>query len=243
MAGQPPEPDLLDLPGSVPREPSIRLFAIPDLLSRFLVRPPGPDYAVKPAGHFGPGDFLIPFLSPEELDRLNGFKVMKKQVEWSCGRFGAKTLIRERLMPKTGLADITIRYRELGAPYVTDFPGLCLSLSHSRDLIAAALGLTPDLAFGIDIEAIGPMPDQAFMKIAFTSREREAMAPDAVAVFRNWTLKEAYLKYIQKGFNESLREVEVIEDHIYHGGEQQPVLCRSWILPRGFALGLVTNRP
>jgi len=34
--------------------------------------------------------------------------------------------------------------------------------------------------------------------------------------FKSWTAKEAYLKYIKKGFHESLKQVEVINGRIYH---------------------------
>jgi 4'-phosphopantetheinyl transferase len=74
-----------------------------------------------------------------------------------------------------------------------------------------------------------------------TAGEIEAMAPGKEAVFRSWTLKEAYLKYIGKGFNQSLHHVEVLGDTIRHRGEVQKVVCRSWLLDRGYAVGLVSG--
>lgn len=220
---------------------AIRVSSIPDLLSLCLHHPPDPGYETKKALDFRPGDFALDLLDAEELDRLNRFKVLKKQVEWTCGRLAAKSLARETLMPEKALRDIRILYRSQGAPYLEGMETFCLSLSHSGGLTAAALSLAPGQVLGIDIEAIGPMPDHSFLTTAFTGREIRAMAPGPEAVFRCWTLKEAYLKFIEKGFNESLHHVEILGTRVLHKGKEQPVACRSWILDEGYALGLVTG--
>jgi 4'-phosphopantetheinyl transferase len=220
---------------------AVRIEPVGELLSRFLHQPPGPGYETKRAVPFGQEVFSLTFLTGNELDQLNRFKVLKKQVEWACGRFAGKSLVRDLLMPDKGLEEVRIAYRTQGAPYVEDLEGHCLSLSHSGEFTAAALGLVPGKVLGIDIEAVGPMPTPGFMKTAFTAGEIEAMAPGKEAVFRCWTLKEAYLKYIGKGFNESLHHVEVLGDTIRHRGEVQKVVCRSWLLDRGYAVGLVSG--
>ena len=220
---------------------AVRIRRIPDLLARFLHRPPGPGFETQPARPFCPNEFILPFLDGEELDRLNRFKVLKKQVEWSCGRFTVKSLLQDTLMQDRDLRDIRILYRDQGAPYLEDLPNHCLTLSHSDQMTAAALSRVPGPVLGIDIEALGPMPDQGFMTTAFTQREIESMAPCPEDVFRCWTLKEAYLKFIGKGFNESLHSVEVLGSKICHNKSEQPVTCRSWSLEGGYVLGLVTG--
>jgi len=217
----------------------IRIARIPELLSRFCHRPPPPGYEVKKAVPFRPEDFSLPFLSPEELARLNRFKALKKQVEWACGRFAVKSLARRILTPETALTDIRIQYRPQGAPFLEGFEPYSLTLSHSGEMTAAALGKSPGLILGIDIEAVGPMPDDAFMKTAFTPREIRAMAPNPEDLFRCWTLKEAYLKFIGKGFHESLHHVEILGSRVLHNGKEVPVTARSWQLEPGYALSLV----
>jgi len=145
-------------------------------------------------------------------------------------------------MPDHGPDEIKIEYMKKGAPYLTEFPDHCLTLSHSGIYTACALGPDPGIPMGIDIEALGPRPDHAFMKTAFTPREIETMGPRAHDLFTSWTLKEAYLKYIRMGFNESLHQVEIIKGRIYHHQEEQDLDCRSWDLDKGYILSGVFPR-
>jgi len=219
----------------------IRIARMPELLQRFCHCPPEPGYEIKKAGHFSASDFSIPFLNQSELDRLNQFKVLKKQVEWTCGRFVVKSLARDALAPKTPLTDICIQYKPQGAPFLKDFPDYSLTLSHSGSLTAVALATVPGLVLGIDVEAVGPMPDDAFMATAFTKREILGMASTPADVFQCWTLKEAYLKFIGKGFYESLHHVEILGGKIIHHNAPQPVTARAWLVDNGYALGLVLS--
>ena len=220
----------------------VRVERMPELLARFCRRPPAPGYEVKKAEPFSRDDFSIPFLNGKELAQLNRFKVLKKQVEWACGRFAVKSLAREILTPETALTDIRIQYRPQGAPFLKGFESYSLTLSHSGEMTAAALATLPEVVLGIDIEAVGPMPDAPFMKTAFTQREILSQAPTPADVFRCWTLKEAYLKFIGKGFHESLHHVEILGREILHHKEAQPVTARSWLLDSGYAISLVAAK-
>jgi len=186
--------------------------------------------------------FKIPFLSDEELARVNRFKALKKQVEWICGRFALKLLVTDVLNPATPLNQVRIDYREKGAPYLTRFPEISISLSHSGDYTAAAITRDTQTALGIDIEKIGTMPDQGFMKTAFTAEEIRHMPAGAGSVFRHWTIKEAFLKYLGLGFNESLHNVAVIRDQIYHCGKKQAVHTWSRFVDDTYAVSLVSGR-
>ncbi len=220
----------------------IRIARMPDLISGFCHHPPAPGYEVKKAEPFCREDFSIPFLNTEELARLNQFKVLKKQVEWVCGRFTVKSLAKDMLAPQAELTDIRIQYMPQGAPFLEGFESFSLTLSHSGEMTAAAIGTRPGVLLGIDIEAVGPMPEDAFMKTAFTQREISSMAKTAEDVFRCWTLKEAYLKFIGKGFHESLHNVEILGQKILHNNTPQAVTARSWLLDAGYALSLVSDR-
>jgi 4'-phosphopantetheinyl transferase len=191
---------------------------------------------------FGRQMFAVLFLSDDELIQINRFKALKKQLEWICGRFAVKTLVRDALNPDLPLEKIQIAYREKGAPYLVQFPEVPISLSHSGDYIAAAVSLDRGMALGIDIEKIGDLPDDGFMKIAFTTDEIGHMPADARTVFANWTLKEAFLKYLGMGFNESLLKVAVIDGQIFHHGEKQPVSIWQAVIDTRYALGLVYGK-
>ena len=186
--------------------------------------------------------FKMPFLSEEELVRVNRFKALKKQMEWICGRFALKLLASDVLDLSTTLDQIRIGYREKGAPYLTRFPEISISLSHSGDYTAAAITRDTQTALGIDIEKIGRMPDQGFMKTAFTTEEIRYMPADARSVFRHWTLKEAFLKYLGLGFNESLHHVAVIRDQIYRCENRQAVQTWSRFLNDAYVVSLVYGR-
>jgi 4'-phosphopantetheinyl transferase len=186
--------------------------------------------------------FAVLFLSDDELIQVNRFKALKKQIEWICGRFAVKTLVRDTLNLNLPLEKIQIAYREKGAPYLAQFPEFPISLSHSGDYIAAAVSLDSGLGLGIDIEKIGDLPDDGFMKIAFTADEIRHLPADAGAVFTNWTLKEAFLKYLGVGFNESLLKVAVIAGQIFHRHDRQPVFIWHEIIDRRYALGLVYGK-
>lgn len=219
----------------------MRVRSMLDLFSELFSIPPGPGYQTARARRFTSKDFIQPFLNTDEMVQLNRFKVLKKQLEWCCGRFALKHLLQTHFLQDLSLPDIRINTKDEGAPYAEGCPDICLSLSHSRDMTAAALSLRPGLTLGLDIEAISTLPDQAFMKTAFTAREIQAMDRTPAGVFRMWTLKEAYLKYIQRGFNESLHQVEVLGDRIFHRGKETGLKTVTWQVETGYMLSLVRD--
>ena len=96
-------------------------------------------------------------------------------------------------------------------------------------------------SMGLDLEKIGPAPDAGFMKLAFTAAERKHMGDDPLKIFRGWTLKEAFLKYIQKGFNESLHQVEIYPDVILYKGIKARVNLFCATLGLDYCISLVTG--
>ena len=219
----------------------VRYIKIPAIVDLVLRKAPGPNYKTMANLSFGPKDFTVPFLSAQELATVNQFKAQKKQVEWICGRFSLKTLVNEIRVSHIPLADIQISYRKKGAPFLNQYPEIPISLSHSNDYTAAALSQNSKIAMGIDIEQIGKMPDPFFMKTAFTEREIDHMTQTRHEIFRHWTLKEAFLKYIKMGFNESLHKVEIIEDEIFHHGKIQHLNSGSKTIDNQYILSFVAD--
>jgi 4'-phosphopantetheinyl transferase len=80
------------------------------------------------------------------------------------------------------------------------------------------------------------------LKTAFTKQEIALMPKTASAVFANWTLKEAFLKYLGLGFNESLHHVAVIDAQIFHQGQKIPVFTWQTVVDNRYALGLVYGK-
>jgi len=220
---------------------TVRYIKIPAIVDLIFCTPPDPSYKTMANRFFGPNDFKIPFLSGQELATVNGFKVQKKQVEWICGRFSLKTLVNEALDPTIPLANIQVSYQEKGAPFLDAYPEIPISLSHSGDYTAVSLGQNRQTTMGIDIERIGKMPDTFFMKTAFTPREIHHMTQTAHEIFRHWTLKEAFLKYIKMGFNENLHMVEIIGEEIFHQGKKQRLNSWSRTIEDHYILSIVAD--
>ncbi len=190
---------------------------------------------------FQKNDFLPAFLNPVEIDTLNNFKALKKQIEWVCGRYLLKEMVKHQFLKNLALDEIFIDYHEQGAPYIKSAPDIPISLSHSNKFTVAACAADKTLCFGIDIEKIAKKPDASFLKIAFSKNEIQNLEDDAAQIYKNWTIKEAYLKYIKKGFNESLHKVEIIQDAIFHHGEKMDLDVSSVFID-GYALSLVSDR-
>ena len=222
---------------------TVRHIKIPDILNLIFTTPLDPNYKKIANKLFQPGDFKISFLSPHEFTMVNGFKAKKKQVEWLCGRFSLKTLVREKRGSDSLLSDIQVSYQEKGAPFLSDYPDIPVSLSHSGDYTAVALSQTPRITMGIDIEQIGTNPDVLFMKTAFTQREILHMDPTPQEIYRHWTLKEAFLKYIKMGFNENLHRVEIIDNEIFHHGKKQLLNTSSKTIEDQYVLSIVADPP
>ncbi len=188
---------------------------------------------------FNTGSFSRHFLSMAELATVNGFKSLKKQIEWMAGRFLVKTMVEQALDTPAPLAETTIDHQDQGAPFVREYPDLRISISHSGDYAGVALTTRADMDMGVDIEQIGPPPDPGFMGLAFTRGEINAMGATPREIFTHWTVKEAFLKLIKKGFNQSLHQVEVIGDTLLFKGKKAPVTVVSKPLGTDYALSVV----
>jgi 4'-phosphopantetheinyl transferase len=190
---------------------------------------------------FQQNDFIKPFLNDGEIDTINNFKALKKQIEWISGRYLIKQMIHHTFLKSLSPDQITLSYLDQGAPFLTHHPDIPVSLSHSNDYTAVACCKNKHQTIGVDIEKITKKPDANFMKIAFTQNEILNLKDDAVEIFKNWTIKEAYLKYIKKGFHESLHRVEVINNRIRHNKEKIDVDVYSTFIDDDYVLSLVSD--
>ena len=84
-----------------------------------------------------------------------------------------------------------------GAPRVVGHPGLHLSLSRTRDLVAVAV--STDAAVGIDVERVSDTAFAGFDAVATHPSERSAEADDLERAV-SWVRKEAALKALGVGF-------------------------------------------
>jgi len=216
--------------------------SISSFLDLCLVEKDYNEFRIKRNRTFSNSSFCKRFLSFNELEILNRFKSLKKQVEWMAGRFLVKSMVQRNLSSETPMTEITIMHHEQGAPFVKEFPGLRISISHSGDYAGVALTAMENMDLGLDIEEIGKKPDAMFMKTAFTENELVLMEMTPREIFRHWTMKEAFLKYIKKGFNENLHNVEIIGENIFHKKIKTNVSIISTTIDENYALCLVTGK-
>lgn len=186
-------------------------------------------YEKAPSRIFDSADFRTIFLSCSEMVRLNGFKTLKKQIEWMCGRFAAKILAIRKIRSlgferaSIFMPEIRVSTTDMGAPYITDLPECTISISHSNDFAAAAITNLPGFRLGIDIERIRPVRSENFMNLAFSKNEKVYLdSKDDKAIIEGWSMKEAVLKLIGKGFHQPLAHTEILDDTVLVGGCKMP---------------------
>lgn len=165
------------------------------------------NYRTKGPVEFSAPTFHTDFLTSAEMNSVNRFKTLKKQLEWMAGRFCAKTLIASQAgLP---LTEIAFAYEDEGAPYWTGDPKRSVSISHSGNFAGAALLDQINGSVGLDIELIRSDGIADIERVAFTPDEiEEAKTPELF--FEKWTAKEAYLKYIRRGFHQPLKSIEYL---------------------------------
>lgn len=178
----------------------------------------------RPARDLSPYPWFDPWLAPGEREIVNGFKSLKRQVEWLAGRLAVKTLVAACFDSGLGAIAVTVSREPGGAPFLPAFPDHCVSITHAGRFAVAALGLDPSIGVGIDLERLPIPSDPAFLGLAFSARERAVLDPsDPEELARAWTLKEAYLKYIRRGFDQRLHRVELLDGAMLEDGRPAPV--------------------
>jgi len=200
------------------------------------------DYNIARNKTIAKSDFAVNFLSDLELRALNNFKSFKKQMEWLSGRFLLKNCLSLFIENTGKLQNIFVSYEKEGAPFLPDFQDIKISLSHSGNIAAVGMSSKQNIDIGIDVEQIRKKPDYNFLKTAFTQKEISSMNDTVEDILQKWTAKEAFLKYIKKGFNESLHKVEVIENKIFHNKEEVQVKTYSEIIDNNYVFSMVTGR-
>jgi 4'-phosphopantetheinyl transferase len=217
--------DILLPPAISPIAPDIRLCQVDiQTLVKDWFGDLGIENLRRPARDLSTLGAIRDWLAPGEWEAVQGFKALKRQVEWLAARLAVKTLVTACLDARLAPKDITVAYESQGAPCLPLFPGHCLSITHAGRWAAAALGRDPARAVGIDIERRRIPTDPAFLHLVLSDREQAALdESDPLALVRAWTLKEAYLKYIRRGFHRSLRQVEFLDGQLLEDGRPAPV--------------------
>jgi 4'-phosphopantetheinyl transferase len=177
--------------------------------------------------------------SETEFSIINNFKTLKKQVEWMCGRYAIKKLVT-KVVPEVNEEQIEIAYEEFGAPFLPDFDFYNISITHSNDYAIGGISIDKNIMFGLDLERFEEANFEKSMQVAFSDREKEYLQKLPFNErYTSWTAKEAYLKYIKKGFHENLKSIEIIENKIYFNNQLVNLKLDSFNIDYNYALSVV----
>lgn len=157
----------------------------------------------------------------DELVILKRFKTFKRQIEWISGRIIIKFLVSGFHNSQIPLSTIRIDTEDKGSPYLPDYPELSISISHSNEYAIGCTNSSIGREIGIDIEMLNTIKNlDHFFRIGFTDDEAMFLRGKPVYdVYRIWTIKESFLKYIKMGFHQSLKSVNIIDNRIYFNNE------------------------
>jgi 4'-phosphopantetheinyl transferase len=179
---------------------------------------------------FGKAEVQRGLLQSGETAVINRFRSLKRQVEWSAGRWLVRHMARGPMGPRAGSGPVRVAVDADGAPAVEGHPELGLSISHSGAWVAVALSRRPAPAVGIDVETDQARDFETVLTAGFSSRETQALkGAGNLSLCRMWTVKEAYLKLIRKGFQVPLKQVEILGGAVHLRGRRVAgLLLDSW---------------
>lgn len=151
-------------------------------------------------------------------ENFSEFRVFKRQIEHLCGRAAFASLDRSFLG-----GGHTLAKRESGEPFIRDLD-VPVSITHAGNFACACVSLRKG-RIGIDIERIRPFDDRAsFFRIAFPEQNAaDLMSLSDIEIMRLWTMKEAFLKIIGKGFAEQLGAVRIHGNEIIYREKHVPL--------------------
>jgi len=195
---------------------------------------------------------LKALLSSEEIERSLRLKVKDKQEQFICSR-GILRIILGSYLDKNP-ANLQIQSTTDGKPYL-EKSEIRFNLSHSGEILLC--GLSHKSQIGIDIQKIYPITNlETIIKNYLSEKERKYLDSQPVDQLKNhffsiWTAKEAYLKAIGKGFQESPTKISTLPDassqyflldHPRSDQESQEWTVTSIEVDQGYKAAIAVNR-
>ncbi len=152
---------------------------------------------------------LLPFMSEQRLEKINGIKAEKVRAEKIC----SYALLRYALFLEYGVTEPPIfSYGDREKPYLKNYPEIFFNFSHAGGYCACGVC---DYEIGIDLQDYRPMKENISCKIC-TDKEiklvysGEGDGP-SFSTCRLWCMKESYGKLTGKGFAEGFDTIETSE--------------------------------
>ena len=153
------------------------------------------------------------WLSPIELEVLDGLSMLRRRSDWRLGRWAAKRAVAEWLRCDVGQVEVVAA--DDGAPEARVDGGpapISLSLSHRAGHALALVG-EPGVPIGCDLELVEPRSDafvQTWLAAGEQSLVAEAPEPDRPRIANLlWSAKEAAAKARRQGLRLDVRQAGV----------------------------------
>ncbi|MBQ7834545.1 MAG: 4'-phosphopantetheinyl transferase superfamily protein [Ruminiclostridium sp.] len=152
---------------------------------------------------------LLPFMSEQRLEKINGIKAEKVRAEKIC----SYALLRYALFMEYGVTEPPVfSYGDREKPYLKNYPEIFFNLSHADGWSACAVS---DEEIGIDLQDYRPMKYDISEKICTKKEIYEVYGGDnptpSETACRLWCMKESYGKLTGKGFAEGFDTIETSE--------------------------------
>jgi phosphopantetheinyl transferase len=166
-------------------------------------------------------------LSETERAFCGGLGGPKRRTEFVAGRIAARRCLEQMpVFSGRPLSSVTINRKASGAPAVSGFPEVHLSISHAGEYAVAAAASFP---VGIDLEADEPRPE-CLLKYFFSIKEQRLIATALPAhrsgiANRLWTRKEAAVKAVGTGGLNGFKALDCTDDAVMVS--MQPLDLRS----------------
>ncbi|MDR1123835.1 MAG: 4'-phosphopantetheinyl transferase superfamily protein [Elusimicrobiota bacterium] len=162
-------------------------------------------------------------LTARETKTYEEFKVEKRRREWLGGRYALKQLAMDFFT--FDMLHMEVRSTPSGKPVLMVQGGthLPVSITHSGDYAAAAIGLTGD-NIGIDIELIENRGKE-WARMCFHKDEISSSA--AFFLTELWAKKEAVLKFLGTGLSLDMKDVRFIGGRLMLYGKALDVWAQT----------------
>jgi phosphopantetheinyl transferase len=150
------------------------------------------------------GPELLALLSEAELRHLETLKLHKNKIQWISGRYAVKSALFKLKSADRRIMDlrsIDVLKGSDSAPYLLQYPGIHVSITHSAPY---CIGAVAETRIGIDLEAVFDPPD-SLIQYFFSENERENIRTQGDSKARSiqamsyWTRKEAVSKLLGLG--------------------------------------------
>lgn len=157
---------------------------------------------------------LLSVLSEKEAKYLDNFRIQKNKLQWVAGRYAVKSALFKYRLSDYSCVDIL--KGEDSAPYIVQYPDLCVSITHS---FPYCIGIVSGNRLGVDLEVIRE-PKESLIKHFYSESERNALElckgtqEYSGKAVMYWTRKEAASKAVKMGMNLNFKELDTLKDRI-----------------------------